>query len=180
MKSLKGKLLISAGGLFDPNFRHTVVLIGEHTAEGAAGVILNRRLDRTVEEAVPGFAGLIDPHEHLYEGGPVEPAQPVVLVEGPSPGLIDVNVFGAIGFLTDSVPADLWQDVHRARVFAGHAGWGPGQLENEMAANAWIIEDATADDVFTNAPESLWRRILERKGPPYARMARIPFDPTTN
>jgi putative transcriptional regulator len=70
--------------------------------------------------------------------------------------------------------------VRRARVFAGHAGWGPGQLEGELAEKAWIIADATADDVFTASPEALWRRILERKGPEYARLARVPFDPSMN
>lgn len=180
MEGLQGKLLISGGGLFDANFRHTVVLIARHDQEGAVGVVLNRRMEVTVEDAVPPLAGLIDPGDRLYEGGPVEPEQPVLLVEAAYPGLVDVPVFGSIGFLTGDVPDHVRPAVLRARVFAGHAGWGPGQLEAELAGDAWIVEQAIDDDVFTHAPETLWRRILERKGPRYAAVARIPFDPSMN
>jgi putative transcriptional regulator len=180
LESLKGKVLISGGGLFDPNFRHTVVLIGEHTPEGAVGVILTRRTDVTVQDAVAPLMELVEPGDFVYEGGPVAPEQPVVLAELAHPGLVDVPVLGSIGFLTGEVPSEIRSSVRRARVFAGHAGWGPGQLEGELAEKAWIIADATADDVFTASPEALWRRILERKGPEYARLARVPFDPSMN
>lgn len=180
MENLKGKLLISGGGLYDPNFRHTVVLVGEHGPEGAVGVVLNRPLDVTVQEATPPLAGLVGPGEALFEGGPVEPNQPVLLAEVADPGLVDVPVFGSIGFLTGEIPGDLRPAILRARVFAGHAGWGPGQLEAELDEGSWIVEDATEADVFTPSPEQLWRRVLERKGPKYAALARIPFDPSMN
>ncbi len=180
MQSLKGQLLISAGGLYDPNFRHTVVLIGEHDTVGAVGVVLNRPMDTTVAEAVPTLADLVEPGAPLFEGGPVEPDQAVLLAEMASPGQVDIPVFGSVGFLTGDVPADARELVRRARVFVGHAGWGPGQLEAEMAADSWITEEPTADDAFTPSPDGLWRRILERKGPPYSTMARIPFDPSMN
>lgn len=180
MESLKGRLLISSGGLYDPNFRHTVVLIGEHDDTGAVGVVLNRPLDAIVSEAVPTLADLVDDGEPLFEGGPVAPNQAVLLAEVPIPGFIDVPVFGAVGFLTGDIPADLRPAIDRARVFVGHAGWGPGQLEAEMDADSWIVEDATPDDVFTASPDALWHDILERKGPPYDKVARIPFDPSMN
>jgi len=178
--SLKGQLLISGGGLFDPNFRHTVVLIAEHTAEGALGVVLNRPLDMTVRQAVPPLADLLGPGELLYQGGPVEPQQPLLLAEVADPGLVDVPVFGSVGFLTGDVPSSVHHTVLRARVFAGHAGWGPGQLEGELEEDSWIIEPATEDDVFTSDPETLWHRVLKRKGPPYDKVSRIPFDPSMN
>lgn len=180
MESLKGQLLISGGGLFDPNFRHTVVLVGEHNAEGALGVVLNRPLDVSVADGIPPLAALVEPDEPLFQGGPVQPDQPVLLAEFASPGLADLPVFGAIGFLTGSVPSDVRPDVVRARVFAGYSGWGPGQLEAELDEGAWIIEKATEDDVFTRSPETLWSRVLRRMGPEYATLARIPFDPTMN
>ena len=180
MDSVKGQLLISAGGLYDPNFRHTVVLIGEHDGWGAVGVVLNRPLDVTVEQAVPALAGLVEPGEPLYRGGPVEPNQAVLLAELAAPGLVDVPVFGSVGFLTGEVPADLRPDVQRARVFVGHSGWGPGQLEAELEADSWITEEATVEDVFTRSPYALWQDVLERKGPPYDQVARIPFDPSMN
>lgn len=180
MDSLKGQLLISGGGLFDPNFRHTVVLIGAHDEDGAVGVVLNRPLDVTVAAAVPTLAGLVETGATLFEGGPVEPQQAVLLAEVAVPGLVDVPVFGSVGFLTGEVPADVRSNLLRGRVFLGHAGWGPGQLEAEMEHDAWILEAATEDDVFTDAPDTLWSRILKRKGPPYDAMARIPFDPSMN
>ncbi len=180
MESLKGRLLVSAGGLFDPSFRHTVVLMGEHDLDGAVGVILNRPMDVTVEDAVAPLAALVPPRDRLFEGGPVEPTQPVVLAELDRPGLVDVPVFGSVGFLTGDIPAEVRPAVLRARVFAGHAGWAPGQLEAELEADAWVVAEPAEDDVFTGSPEDLWRRVLTRLGPPYSTMARIPFDPRTN
>jgi putative transcriptional regulator len=178
--ALTGKLLISGGGLYDPNFRHTVVLIGAHDAQGAVGVILTRPLEQSVGQVVPPLAALTGAEAPLFEGGPVAPDEAVLLVEAAVAALLDVPVFGAVGFLTGDVPADTDNAIRRARVFLGHAGWGPGQLEAELAAGSWIVEPAGADDVFTEEPESLWRRVLLRKGPPFAALARIPFDPSAN
>jgi putative transcriptional regulator len=178
--SLKGQLLISGPGLFDPNFRHTVVLIGDHDTWGAVGVVLNRAMELTVEEGVPALAELAGPGEKLFEGGPVAPNQAAVLVEVADPSLLDVPVVGAVGFITGEVPAEVRPAVRRARVYLGHAGWGPGQLEAELETDSWIVEPAADEDIFTLDPGGLWRRVLERKGPPYAAMARIPFDPSMN
>lgn len=172
--------MISGGGLYDPNFRHTVVLIGSHDESGAVGVILNRPLDVTVAQAVPTLAGLAGPTEPLFQGGPVAPQEAVLLVDVAAPGLLDVPVLENIGFLTGDVPAEFSGDIRRARVFLGHAGWGPGQLEAELEAGGWIVEPARPDDVFTAEPRGLWRTVLERKGAPYAALARIPFDPRVN
>ncbi|MCH7564956.1 MAG: YqgE/AlgH family protein [Gemmatimonadetes bacterium] len=180
MESLRGRLLISSGGLFDPNFRHTVVLVLEHNTDGTLGVVLNRALDVTVEESVPALSDLVPAGELLFQGGPVQPASPVLLAEFTHPELVDVPVFGSVGFLVGEVSADIKPSILRARVFAGHSGWAPGQLDAEMTADAWIIEPAREDDVFTDAPASLWRRVLERKGPEYRQLSRMPYDPSMN
>lgn len=178
--NLKGQLLLSGGDLYDPNFRHTVVLIGEHDGSGAVGIILNRPMELTVEETVSALAELTPPGDPIYEGGPVATDQVVLLAQIPVPGLVDMPIFGSVGFLTGEVSQEIRPAIQRARVFVGHAGWGPGQLEAEMEAGAWITEEATEDDVFTSTPLTLWPRILKRKGPPYDTMARIPFDPSMN
>ena len=180
MESLRGRLLISSGGLFDPNFRHTVVLVGEHNTDGALGVVLNRALDVTVEETLPTLSDLVPAGEPLFQGGPVQPASPVLLAELTHPELADVPVFGSVGFLMGEVSADIEPSILRARVFAGYSGWAPGQLEAEMAADTWIIEPAREDDVFTDAPDLLWSRVLERKGPEYRQLSRMPYDPSMN
>lgn len=178
--SLKGRLLISSGGLYDPNFRHTVVVLGEHGPEGAVGVILNRPMDPGVEEVVPALADLVPPGEPVYEGGPVATNQAVVLADVPVPGFVDIPVLGSVGFVTGEIPAEIRSVLRKARVFLGHAGWGAGQLEGELEEGAWILADPTPADLFTPSPLTLWHDILKRKGPPYDGMARIPFDPTMN
>jgi putative transcriptional regulator len=180
MDSLQGQLLISSGGLYDPNFRHTVVLVGEHNADGALGVVLNRPMDVTVEHAVPNLSELVLPGESLFQGGPVLTEGPVLLAELADPGLADILVFGSVGFLVGDVSADIRPSIIRARVYAGYSGWGPGQLESEMAVNSWIVEPALVDDVFTDVPDSLWSTVLNRKGPEFELLSRMPKDPSLN
>ena len=180
MESLRGHLLISSGGLFDPNFRHTVVLIGEHNADGALGVVLNRPLSVTVEEALPPLGDLVPPGEAVFQGGPVQPEGAVLVAEMTDHELVDVLAFGSVGFLVGDVSADLKPSILKARVFAGYSGWGPGQLEEEMTEGTWIVDPARVEDVFTEEPELLWSRVLRRKGPEYHQMSRIPYDPSMN
>ena len=180
MESLRGSLLISSGGLYDPNFRHTVVLVGEHNADGALGVVLNHALNVTVQERLPPLSDLVPPGESLFQGGPVQPASAVLLAELAHATLADILVFGSVGFLVGAVSPDIELSILRARVFAGYSGWGPGQLEAEMAVDSWIIEPAREDDVFTDAPDLLWSRVLERKGPEYRQLSRMPYDPFMN
>lgn len=177
---LQGQLLVSSGGLFDPNFRHTVVLVGAHNADGALGVVLNRALDLAVEDVLPSLSGIVAPGASLHRGGPVQPQSPVLLAELTRPELAGLHVFGSVGFLLGEIPEDVGDAVVRARVFLGYAGWGPGQLEAELKEGSWIVEPARVEDVFTEVPELLWSRVLERKGPEYRAVARIPFDPSMN
>ena len=180
MDSLQGKLLISSGGLYDPNFRHTVVLIGRHTPDGALGVILNRMQDVAVADALPDLAALVPPGERLYLGGPVQPEGAVLLADFDRPELADLLVLGTVGFVTGEASPELARGIRRARVYVGYSGWGPGQLEAEMAADSWIVEDARPEDIFTDAPDLLWSRVLQRKGPQFRRLSRMPYDPSMN
>jgi len=180
LESLRGCLLISSGGLYDPNFRHTVVLIGEHNDDGALGVVLNRASNFTVQERLPPLSYLVAPGELLFQGGPVQPDSAVLLAEFERPELADLLVFGSVGFLVHDVTSDIESGVLRARVFAGYSGWGPGQLEAEMEVGGWITEPAREDDVFTDAPDLLWSKVLERKGPEYRQLSRMPYDPSMN
>ena len=177
MDSLKGRLLISGAGLFDPNFRHTVVLLAEHEEDGAFGVVLNRPLAVTVSDAASELAGLVAPDEPLYAGGPVEPGRAIIVAEFEHPEFVTQPVVGSIGLLAaGETPPGLV----RARVFAGHSGWGAAQLEAELNAEAWIIEDARPEDVFCAEPKELWSSVLRRKGNAYTMLSTMPFDPTMN
>jgi putative transcriptional regulator len=179
--SLRGQLLVAGPALLDPNFRRAVVLVGEHGDEGAMGLVLNRPSPVTVEEGVPPLAGLVDEDAVVHVGGPVQPQAIVVLGEFRDTGEAAALVIGSIGFLPGEIEgAEDIGSVDRARVFAGYAGWGPGQLEGELAEASWIVEPAIPDDVFTNDPEGLWSAVLLRKGGPFAILATIPPDPGLN
>jgi len=180
MESQRGNLLIAGPSLFDPNFRRTVVLIGEHSDDGALGVVLNRPTPLRVADAVPPLTALVGDEELLFVGGPVQPQSPVILAEFDHPELADVLAFGSIGFLTGEVSDGAADRVRRARVFAGYAGWGPGQLESELEVGGWIIEPAVAADVFPEDPDTLWNSVLRRKGGEYELMVTMPYDPSTN
>jgi putative transcriptional regulator len=172
--------LISGASLVDPNFRRTVVLIGHHDQEGAVGVVLNRETEVPVEEAVPTLVSLVPPGERLFLGGPVQPQAAVVLADLEHPERVDVVAFGSIGFLPEEVDREELGPLRRARVFAGYSGWGAGQLEAELSEGAWIVEPARPDDVFAEDARALWSDVLRRKGPSYALMASMPFDPSLN
>jgi putative transcriptional regulator len=180
-ESLAGQLLLASPSLRDPNFQRTVVLIGVHSSDGAMGVVLNRPAEVTVAEAAPQLEQAIDDSEPVYVGGPVQPSSIVFLAEFLDPTLAGLLVLGRIGFPTPEAEIDeLSRATERARVFAGFAGWGEGQLEAEIAEGDWIAQSALPDDVFTEAPERLWSDVLTRKGGSYALVARMPPDPSVN
>jgi putative transcriptional regulator len=178
--SLRGQLLIAGAALLDPNFRRTVVLIGEHNEEGALGVVLNRPTPVSVGEIVPPLATLAGPDQSVFIGGPVQPSSVVILADLDEPERAGMLVFGSIGFLLGDVDPDAIGGVRRARVFAGYAGWGAGQLEAEMDLGSWIAEPALPTDVFTEHPDALWSAALRRKGGDYRMLALMPVDPTVN
>jgi putative transcriptional regulator len=177
--TLNGQLLIAGADLWDPNFRRTVVLIAHHDEEGAVGVVLNRTAEATVEEAAPPLTALVAPEEPLFLGGPVQPQGAVVLAEFEHPENVAVIAFGSIGFLVDEDPGAVG-GIRRARVYAGHAGWGAGQLEAEMEEGSWIVEPALPEDVFTPDPDALWSAVLRRKGKEFQLLSTMPFDPSQN
>ena len=180
MDSLQGHLLIAGSGLWDPNFRRTVVLIGHHDEDGAVGVVLNQPLETTVEEAAPPLSPLVPPGESLFRGGPVQPEAAVVLADFADPERAGVLALETIGFLPEEGDTESLGGLRRARVFAGYAGWSAGQLEAEMAEDAWHAAPAVPGDVFTDDPEGLWSTAVGRLGPDFRLLSTLPVDPTLN
>jgi putative transcriptional regulator len=180
MQSLKGHLLLAGPGLVDPNFRRTVVLVGEHSEEGALGVVLNRASEATVEDALPELSQLVDDLGLVHVGGPVQPSAIVVLADFVEPERAGALVLESVGFLPAEVDPDELGELRQARVFAGYAGWGPGQLDGELEDGSWIVEPALPEDVFTGDPDALWSDVLRRKGGPFEILALMPVDPTAN
>jgi putative transcriptional regulator len=179
--SLKGRLLVATPALFDPNFRRTVVLVGEHGEEGAMGLVLNRPADVTVGEAVPPLAVVAGEESRVHVGGPVQPEAVLVLAEFEDASLAATIVVGDVGFASsdDDLEA-LAGATRRARVFAGYAGWGPGQLEAELEEESWLVEPAEGVDLFPEPGDDLFGSVLRRKGGTYRVLALMPEDPSTN
>ena len=178
--SLKGQLLIASAGLIDPNFHRTVVLVTEHTEEGAMGVVLNRPSPIAVSDAVPHFGELVE-DDRVFLGGPVQPEAAVALAELDDESAAAAIAFEDIGYLPANVdPGEIAGTVRRVRVYAGYAGWGAGQLESELEESAWILEPAEREDVFASDPDGLWSAVLRRKGGPFAVLALMPPDPSMN
>lgn len=145
------------------------------------GVVLNRPSTVAVAEAVPPLAALVEGGELVHVGGPVQPRAILVLGEFDDPDDAAAPVVGPVGFLPGEIEdAGDVSGLARARVFAGYAGWGPGQLEAELEESSWIVEPALPEDVFAPDAGRLWSTVLRRKGGHYTVLALMPPDPSVN
>jgi putative transcriptional regulator len=172
--SKRGQLLIAAPSLFD-YFRRAVILVLEHTPEGAMGVVLNRSSETRVSDAVPALAELPGADEPVRLGGPVSPQSVVALGDFERPEEASTQVVGTLGTLD---PDASNESLRRLRVYAGYAGWSAGQLEDELAQDAWVVAPAAEEDPFTDG--DIWSDALERRGGPYRLLATMPPDPSQN
>lgn len=180
----RGRLLVAGPPLEDPNFRRTVVFMIEHNDDGALGVVLNRPSPIDIADALPQWVGLAAAPPAVFIGGPVEQGAVLGLgrlVDDAAPeGLTPVHA--GIGVLDlEADPARLLGDVGGVRLFTGYAGWGPGQLEAELAMGGWFVVDAEPTDVTTTAPDDLWRAVLRRQpDEDLALLALFPDDLSAN
>lgn len=177
MDGLDGKLLLANGSLFGEAFRQTVILMADHGDDGALGFVINRPTKMVVSEESP-VTEMSHIDETVFSGGPVQQGLLSVIAEFETPEISPRVIFGTIGFLDLEVTSG--PRIKRARVFAGYSGWGPGQLENEIAEGSWVITDPTADLVFEVPSEQVWQEALRRMGGEYALMATMPYDPGVN
>jgi putative transcriptional regulator len=173
-ETLRGQLLIAAPSLFD-YFRRAVVLVIEHTPDGAMGVVLNRESETRVADAVPQLAELTADDELVRIGGPVSPDAVVALGQFADVSEAGVQVVGRLGTLDPESPNE---SLGRLRVYAGYAGWGAGQLDGELEQEAWVVAPAEAEDPFSGG--DMWSRALERRGGAYRLLATMPPDPSQN
>lgn len=180
-----GRLLVATPATEDPNFRRSVVLVVEHQAAGSLGVVLNRPTDVAVADTLPQWSDAMSPPAVLFSGGPVEPE--VLICVGRRRGHDDAGFdgwlpfWGRIGTVNlERDPALVEERLESMRVFAGFAGWGPGQLDREIEAGGWFVLAATAEDPFAVDAEDLWHDVLERQPGSLAWVADFPADPSMN
>jgi putative transcriptional regulator len=192
---LAGKLLVATPVMRDPNFDHTVVLLLDHNADGALGVVLNRPSAADVAGPLPQWVERAAPPAVVFVGGPVAPGSAICLARAAepsrSPGRDETPagdegggwqpLFGGLGTVDlGRRPDEVDASVEAVRVFAGYAGWGAGQLESEIEAGAWFVLPTEPGDALGDEPAGLWRRVLRRQGGVVAAMATFPAELSAN
>ena len=184
MVSLRGRLLVATPPLVDPNFDRTVVLMLEHGETGALGIVLNRPSEAALDDVLPEWRMFASPPEVVFAGGPVQTDAVIALARAEreqedTEGWVPVlDGLGTIDLGRD--PLDLAIPIEQLRVFVGYAGWSPGQLEAELAQQAWFVVDLEPDDPFAPTPDELWQRVLRRQRGRVAMFAHYPEDITAN
>jgi putative transcriptional regulator len=188
-ETLAGRLVVATPLLGDPNFRRAVVLIVEDEPdEGTLGVVLNRPTEIPVEQVLESWTELVTGPSVVFEGGPVSPNSALGLAMVPGEdeplgwrALDTVAPRSRLGLVDlDAPPQLLAGGIASLRVFAGYAGWGPGQLESEIDEGAWYVLQAEPADAFAAEPEQLWPKVLRRAGGTLALVATYPDDPAQN
>jgi putative transcriptional regulator len=180
--SLRGQLLLDGGKLRGSFFHRTVVLVCQHDAEGAFGLVLNRASENKVGEAlVADLPGTLK-DEPLFVGGPVQSSALSYLHSDVQ--MADSNVMANLQLghsLEELVElGEAFSPTRQIRVFAGYAGWSSGQLDDEMRREAWLVYPASIELVFQTEPQTLWRTILRKMGWQYHLLADSPGDLSWN
>ena len=165
-------MLVATPDLEDPNFFRSVVLVLEHTDDGALGVVLNRPSGTTMSESIPSWAELAAAPAVVFVGGPVQPDAAIAIGRSAESEWVTVDL--------GQEPGDVTPPVDRVRVFVGYAGWGAGQLEHELDADGWFVVDADPDDPWSTTPGDLWRTVLRRQRGQMRVFADFPFDVSQN
>jgi putative transcriptional regulator len=161
-----GRFLIATRQLNGPFFAHTVVLLLEYKPSGALGLVINRPTNVELSQLLPELAKLGAPrHDRVFLGGPVETELVVFLIRskdsppGSEPVVGDVHATGSADALRQVVAEDA--PASRFHAYVGYAGWGPGQLESEIARGDWYVDEANADQIFDEALDELWQRLVQ-------------------
>lgn len=162
-----GALLVASPLLTDPNFARSVVLILQHDDEGSLGVVLDRPTAIPVDEVLPAWADVVADPAVVFQGGPVEPE-------------VGIGLCIRLGSLEIVDLTESPTDESPGRVFAGCAGWGPGQLDDEMAEDAWFVVDFDPADLLTDSPDDLWSMVLRRQSSDLSIFSTYPSDPMLN
>jgi putative transcriptional regulator len=188
-EALAGRLLVATPLLGDPNFRRTVVLVVEdEPEEGTLGVVLNRPTEVPVGRVLEPWTDLVSQPSVVFQGGPVSPNSALGLASVPGGeepvgwrALDGTALKSRLGLVDlDTPPQLLAGGIDSFRVFAGYAGWGPGQVQAEIDEGAWYVVPAEPADAFAAEPERLWPAVLRRSGGVLALVATYPDDPSLN
>jgi putative transcriptional regulator len=184
MDPAPGMLLVATPVLLDPNFADSVVLLLDVSDEGALGVVLNQPSVVPVSDVLAGWEDLLTDPEVLFRGGPVGLDGALAVARLADPGQEPVGwrrTFGEVGLVDLDSPVELVAGgVASMRVFAGYAGWGAGQLDEEVAEGSWYVVPSEPGDLFRPEVADLRRDVLRRQPGELAWISTRPVDPTMN
>ena len=182
--SLQGHLLIASPHLGDSNFNRTVVLMVQHTGDGALGLVLNRPSNKRICDIWESLTGRTsDSDAPIYIGGPLE--GPLMAVHT-SRKLAENEIVPGLWFAThkEHLHTLVEQSKQPFRLFSGYSGWGSGQLEGEMRAGGWLKLPATAELVFADDDAEVWQLATRAVGHDILKADRaikeLPDDPSLN
>lgn len=162
-----GALLVATPLLLDPNFARSVVLVLRHDDDGTFGVVLDRPTTIPVGDFLPDWHDVASLPPVVFHGGPVEPEVG-----------IGVSVRdGAVTMVDLTAPPE---DESGVRIFAGYAGWGTGQLGDEIEEHAWFVVASRPSDLTAPDPAALWSDVLRRQPFELSIYADFPPDPRLN
>ncbi len=182
----KGSFLIANPRLQYPNFSMTVVLFCEYNEEGAFGLIVNRVLNISILELLKDNPLAIENNNKAFNGGPVQTNHLFYLhnnstVQTNSSNKVCEGVyFGGDPEYLNNLLSNKISDDTSYRLYLGSAGWGAGQLDDEMKINSWIVCPANERFVFLPEPKNIWREVLRHMGGKYALLSTYPPDPILN
>ena len=174
-----GRLLVATPTIVDPNFARTVVLLCKYGDEGAVGLVLNRPSDVAAADHLPEWTHLLS-EPFVGFGGPVDTEAAVGLGRGAVPSKLWTPISSDMSLVDLSLSPTQIQGIEAVRVFAGYSGWGPGQLEVEIAEAGWFVVESDERDVFGSEAPGLWSRVLRRQRGEIALFADFPADPSMN
>lgn len=182
IKPEKGRLLISEPFLPDPNFERTVVLLCEHNEEGSFGFVLNKPSILKVNEVMQDLEGV---ENLVFVGGPVQQDTLHFIHRNASlENAVEIveKIYWGGAFENLMAMLDSRQiTAVDIRFFLGYSGWGPGQLDSELAQDSWIVCDYVTDQLlFDTGPDVMWRKALENMGGRFSMYSNYPVDPRLN
>ncbi len=194
----KGTLLIAGPGMYDPNFRQSVILLCEHNDRGSMGLVINRPTELVLTDAVHQLSGA-ERDDVIYSGGPVQPDHLLILIRSEWEPPSSHHVFGDVYLGTDlptlkslvsdttlldgsssGDPSTAQMSDTVFRGYAGYAGWASGQLDGELATQSWIVVAADSKWIFDADPKVVWPELMRSLGPRHAVYATMPRDPHLN